>query len=290
MKTIKVLAILSVMALGMNSCTKEAPSGQGTNPFSNPGGDVTTTDPDPGLPVGDVPADFTKKAVVEKITGEWCGYCPAGATVLDGIMAANPNKVVGIAVHGANGDPFEIPYHNWIKSQTSSGGYPTASIDRADRISRGAWPGAVSTSLAKTADCGLAMVAEENGGLLDLDVYVGYNSPISSNTKLTILLTENEVPESSPGAQSGASSGYIHQHLLRGVLTDLPGDAIELNSSDNYTKVSFAGIDLNGMGILDMNNVHIAAILNVEGGASTDNGNDVLNAQESSLNEVKKWD
>ena len=180
MKTLKFLTLIAALSLGIFSCTKDLPQGQGGNPFSNPGGGgSTTTDPDPGLPVGEVPGSFTKKAVVEKITGEWCGYCPDGATVLDGIMAANPDKVIGIAIHGQNGDPFEIPYHSWIKGQTGSGGYPTASIDRADRISRGSWPAAVSTSLAKTAECGIAMVSEENGGILDLDERK--HAPISDN-------------------------------------------------------------------------------------------------------------
>lgn len=288
--------MLSVaLVFGVASCTKDLPAGQGGNPFSNPGGGgTTTTDPDPGLPVGDVPASFSQKAVLEEFTGEWCGWCPEGAKIMDDAIAANPNTVIGIGVH--DGDPMELPAFNaWIKGATSVSGFPNGSVQRANATGRGSWMGQITTALAGTPECGLAMVTSEEAGLIDVDVYIGYNAPVTGSTKLSLFITEDQVPQSSPGAQSNYSSSvvvdanWMHGHVLRGVISADAGDPVTLNSSDNYTLVQFNGVDISSMNILDMANVHVVAMVNVDD-ASTDSGLDILNAQQASLNETKEWD
>lgn len=284
--------LIASIVFGFSSCTKEVPNGDGQNPFYVPGGGGGGTEPEPtpGLPVGEVPASFTKKVVLEENTGEWCGWCPEGAEIMEDNIAANPGKVVGIAIH--DGDPMEVAsYNSWQKGLTNVGGFPNGSVDRADASSRGSWTGAITANLAKTAECGIAMVTSEAGGLLNVDVYVGYNAPIASGKMLTVAIVENDVPQSSPGAQSNYSStvvvdaNWMHSHVFRGTITADAGDPIELNSSDKYTKVEFAGVDLSSFNLLDKANAHVAAFVNDNSGAR-----DVLNAQEASFNEVKKWD
>ena len=302
MKKVLSLCLVAAMIFGLGSCTKEAPNQGGQNPFYVPGGTTNPgstgggdPEPTPGIPVGDVPDSWTKKAVLEENTGEWCGWCPEGAQIMEDAITANPGKVIGIAIH--DGDPMEVAaYNSWQKGLTNVGGFPNGSVQRADASSRGAWMGAINTALGLTADCGLAIVATESGGLLDVDVYVGYNGPIAGDTKISIAIIENNVPQSSAGAQSNYSStvtvdaSWMHSHVFRAMLTANEGDAIDLSSSDKYTKVSFKGVDLNSMKIGDMSNVHIAAFVNVNSGASSASGRDILNAQESGLNETKKWD
>ena len=301
MKKVLSLCLVAAMIFGLGSCTKEAPNQGGQNPFYVPGGTVDPVDgggdpePTPGIPVGDVPGTFTKKAVLEENTGEWCGWCPEGAKIMEDAIAANPGKVIGMAIH--DGDPMEVAaYNSWQKSLTKVGGFPNGSVQRADATSRGSWMGEINTALGLTADCGIAMVTSESGGLLDVDVYVGYNSAITGDTRISIAIIENDVPQSSPGAQSNYSStvtvdaNWKHSHVFRGMVTSNEGDAIALDAADKYTKVSFKGVDLSTMKIADMNNVHVAAFVNVNTGATTASGRDVLNAQEAGLNETKKWD
>lgn len=303
MRKVLSLFLVATIVMSLGSCTKEAPNQGGQNPFYVPGGgggtggDDPDPDPTPGIPVGEVPASFTQKVVLEENTGEWCGWCPEGAKIMDDEIAANPNAVIGVAIH--DGDPMEVAaYNSWHKSFTNVGGFPNGNVSRRDASGRGTWSGFINSDLALTPTCGLAMVTTESGGSLDVDVYVGYNAPVTGDTKISVVITEDKVPQSSPGAQSNYSSSvtvdanWVHGHVFRGVLTANEGDAIDLSSGEKYTKVSFSGVDLNGMGILDMNNVHVVAYVNMNTGAPSPsaNGKWILNAQQATVNETKKWD
>ena len=302
----KVLSLFLVVAvvLSFGSCTKEAPNQGGQNPFYVPGGTVDPVDgggepePTPSLPVGDVPASFTQKVVLEENTGEWCGWCPEGAKIMDDAIAANPNTVIGVAVH--DGDPMEVAaYNTWHKSFTGVGGFPNGNVSRRGAAGRGSWMNWITTDLTQTPDLGLSMVTTESGGSLDVDVYVGYNAPVTGDTKISVVITEDAVPQSSSGAQSNYSSAvtvdanWVHGHVFRGVLTANEGDAIDLSSGEKYTKVSFSGIDLNAMKIGDMSKVHVVAYVNVNSGSTNPNADNggkwILNAQQAKLNETKKW-
>lgn len=311
MKKILSISIALVMILGFGSCTKEAPNQGGSNPYYVPGGNTNPTDggdpePTPSSPVGDVPATFTKKVVIEKYTGEWCGACPNGDNKIASFSTANPGKILGVGIHKAKGDPFEIPYASTLQSHLISGasissfGYPHAAINRQPgstaypntAITGGTttWANVVNSELAKIAECGLALVTKEEGDKIDVDVYVGFNNAITTNnTKVTVYLLENNVPESAPNAQAGGGGNYIHNHVLRAVLTTELGEHIDLNSVSDlkYEKLELKGIDIAGK-YLDKKNLTVLAFVNIKG----DNGNelDILNAQEVHLGETKKFD
>lgn len=120
MKNILSISLIALLALGFSACKKNSPSVVDKNSLGVSPIVTTPTAPvvvDPLAPVGTLPADYTKKVVLEEFTGEWCGWCPEGAKIMEDNIAANPGKVVGIAVH--DGDPMEIPSFNaWIKGLT----------------------------------------------------------------------------------------------------------------------------------------------------------------------------
>lgn len=292
MKKILCLSLIAAFALGFSSCKKNASSVVGSNsvgvtpivPTS-----TSSTPTDPLAAVGALPTSFTKKAVLEEFTGEWCGWCPEGAKVMVDNIAAHPGKVIGIAVH--DGDPFEIPsYNSWLKTLTGVTGYPNGSIDRADASDRGSWTGQINTELAKTAKLGFAMVTKKTGNTVTIKLFIGYNAAIPAGAKLTVAVVEDQVPQSSGGQHNYSTSVVVdgnwkHSHVLRGLVTANDGDAVTLNSSKKYTIVEFKDVDLSTMNINNMNNVSIAAFINLNSSPR-----DILNAQEAGLNETKKWD
>lgn len=287
MKNLILSSLAVVIALGFSSCSRTNPKVSGSN---NLGVTNTTTGaPAASNPVGDVPTGFTKKVVLEEFTGEWCGWCPEGAKIMNDLTAQYPSTFVGVAVH--DGDPMEIASINsYLKTLTGVSGYPNGSVDRADAQGRGSWAGDVSAELAKTAKCGLAMVSKTKSNLLNLDVYVGYNAALPTGSKLTVYLIEDDVPQSAGGQHNYSSTVVVdgnwkHSHVLRAVLTADAGDDFTVTVSKKYTKVSFTDIDLSAFTFNDINNVHAVAFVNVDGSTR-----DVLNAQECTLNETKKWD
>lgn len=291
MKNILSLALIAVIAIGFTACKKNSPSVVDKNSLGvSPITTTTTTAPaDPLAPVGSLPGSYTKKAVLEEFTGEWCGWCPEGAKVMEDLIVANPGKVIGISVH--DGDPMELPTFNaWIKGLTGVSGYPNGSVDRADATGRGSWAGQVASELTKPAKLGIAMVNKKSGDKVDIKVFIGYPAAIPAGAKLTVAVIENDVPQS-PGGQSNYSSTVVvdgnwkHSHVLRGLVTANEGDDVTLNSAKNYTIVEFKGVDLSTLGINNMANVHIAAFVNLNNAPR-----DILNGQEAGLNETKKWD
>jgi thiol-disulfide isomerase/thioredoxin len=290
MKKLLSLTLVTALVLGFASCKKTNSSDTGTNPYTN--GSSTTTTPvvvDPLAQVGPLPTDYTKKTVLEEFTGEWCGWCPEGAEQMELNIAANPGKVVGIAVH--DGDPMEIPsYNSWITTLTANSGFPGGSVDRADATGRGSWTGQITAELAKEAQSGIAMVTKRNGDMVDIKVFVGYKAGISAATRLTVAVIENDVPQSA-GGQSNYSSTVVvdanwkHSHVLRGLVTANEGDPIDLTAGKKYTIVEFKNVDLSSMNIKDMANVHIAAFIH-----TNTTPREVYNAQEAGLTEIKKWD
>lgn len=291
MKKILSITLVAALAFGFTACKKNSANSDGTNFLGSTNNTTVVTPPvvDPLAAVGPLPQSFTKKAVLEEFTGEWCGWCPEGADVMKNVIAANPGKVIGIAVH--DGDPMELPTFNaWIKTLTGVSGYPNGSVDRADATSRGSWAGQIGSELAKTANLGLAMVTKKTGSTYSIKVFIGYTSPLPATSRLTVAITEDQVAQSAGGQHNYSSSVVVdgnwkHSHVLRGFVTSSEGDIVALNSPKKYTIVEFTDVDLSKMGITNFANVSVAAFVNENA-----TPRDIYNAQESGLNEIKKWD
>ena len=299
MKKICSLAIVATLLLGFSACKKNAPSVENSNTFGvTPPAVVAPPTPDLLVEVGAIPTvtgstvfKFTKKALIEEFTGEWCQWCPEGADQLHKILAANPNKVVGIAVH--DGDPMELPTFNaWIKTLTAVSGYPNGSVDRGKASGRGSWNGEVATALTKPANLGIAMVTKTKNNLATIKVFIAYKNAIQAGTSLSVMITEDKVPQSAAGAQKNAptstaivDANYKHGHVLRGVVTKDDGQYIALAKQEKYSIVEFKDVDLSKMNIVNMSNVSVVAFIHYN-----NDTRDVLNVQEAGLNEIKKWD
>lgn len=303
MKKILSLTLAAAMAFSFSACKKVNSSDTGTSPFytaptnTNTGGGTT-------IPVGNVPAKFKQKAIIEEFTGEWCGNCPSGASVMKSIIDAKPDQVVGVAIH--QNDPYEVPgVYNAMQglffagSGVSSIGFPGASISRQKSISasyanaaydgRSEWSQQVDAKLAETAPLGLAMVTKESGDKLSIDLYIGHSTPIATDTRVTIYLIEDNVAESAAGAQASGGGSYVHQHVVRKMLTDNLGDPVDLNNapSTKYTLVKFTNVDIAGT-YKNKSNLKVVALINENGADATKHK--VLNVQQAGLVDVKKWD
>ncbi|MBU3675687.1 MAG: Omp28-related outer membrane protein [Chitinophagaceae bacterium] len=303
MKKILSVSLFALAAFGFSACKKVNSSDTGTSPFyttptnTNTGGGST-------LPVGNVPAKFTQKALIEEFTGEWCGNCPSGASVMKSIIDAKPDQVIGVAIH--QNDPLEVPgVYNAMQglffagSGVSTIGFPGASISRQKSASasytnaayddRSIWSQQVDTKLAETAPLGLAMVTKESGDKLSIDLYIGHSAPIATDTRVTVYLIEDNVAETAPGAQASGGGSYVHQHVVRKVLTDNLGDVVDLNNapSNKYTLVKFTNVDIAGA-YKNKSNLKVVALVNEHGADATKLK--VLNVQEAGIVDVKKWD
>ncbi len=200
------------------------------------------------------PDSFTKKAVLEEFTGEWCPHCPDGAAIIRQIENAYPGKFFAISYHIS--DPFQVGDGNFFDGLFNQYGYPGGVVNRNGMAgSRQYWESNVAQSLTETPNCGLKIETSVNGD--KMDVTVKYAGTEDFDAFLSAMLIEDNVLESSPDAQEGAPAGYKHPDMFRKMLTDRMGDSISVKKG-KIQSVSFNDVNLSRF---DKSNVYVVAFI-----------------------------
>ena len=186
-----------------------------------------------------------KHIILEEFTGIYCGYCPDGHTIANGIYANNPGTVL-INIHSggyatvAAGEPdLKTAMGSAIDAMPGMGitGYPAGAVNRTIltgtvmSAGRGSWSTMANTIKAQAAYCNVAVEGNVDAATRVLtytaQVYYTANSPVTSNS-LTIMLLEDKIfgPQHNYGSPTlynasnyNADGSYNHNHVLRKGLT-----------------------------------------------------------------------
>ncbi|MEY8847851.1 Omp28-related outer membrane protein [Psychroserpens sp. XS_ASV72] len=185
------------------------------------------------------PMTYTRKALIEDYTGDWCGYCTRVSHAIDLVKDNDPlDKVVVVAAHLYNGDPYQNSFGVQLANAFNVTGLPTAYINRADE-----WnfpePSNVSqvTNLATgTTNNGLAIISASKDNNLSFMVSAGFGQN-QNGAKLVVLLLENGLRRDQtnyyPEYYGGADPivNFEHNHVLRHSFTNVLGNAIPGNET-----------------------------------------------------------
>lgn len=75
---------------------------------------------------------YDRKAVVEEMTGLWCGWCPRGMVAMENLKTMYADDVITIALHGGASigynDPLEA--ESYVPLMYFSGSFPSAFVNR----------------------------------------------------------------------------------------------------------------------------------------------------------------
>jgi len=253
--------------------------------------------------IGAPTTQFTKKVLIEKFTGTWCGWCPDGSDVVKSIEATNPNKIIAVEVH--QNDPMEIvstyKYYESLFASVGSFPFPSALINRTPSIqanqqlmeNRTHWTANATAELAKTPILGLAIETKPVDGIATQEqvmVKVAFNQNATEELQLVVYLIENNVVYKQYRYQVGGSGGYIndyeHDKVFRKALTGTEGIAIPaIGTKAGKIFTRMFRIDL--AGYQRANCEIIAFVLNKSSVATTMR---VSNAQKVTLGGVKNWE
>ncbi len=230
-----------------------------------------------------------KNVVLEEFTGIYCGYCPQGHAVANGISDANPNDVVVINVHaGGYANPqgtdpdFRTPFGDGIANQSNLSGYPAGTVNRqvfsgmemnagGTAMSRGNWASTSNQVLGEASYVNVALegTLDVNTRVLTVDVetyFTGTTAP--SSVKLNVALLQSHIA----GTQSGSAGNpdqvlegglYEHNHMLRHLLTGQWGESITTTAQGNLATNQFTytiPADLNGIPY-ELGNLEIVAFV-----------------------------
>lgn len=304
---------MSAMILGFAACSKVNPNKNGTNHLGVTTPTEVTPPPSAVNPVGDMPADFTKKAVIEEATAVWCGYCPNGAYYLNQACTNNPDKVYGVAYHKTDVfsdmyDAFTAKASGELSSEFNISGIPGGVVNRISTSNNyNSWGATASAEIKKVATCGLAMVTKKViDNQYEIEVHAGFNASMSGDYRLVVYILEDDVHKGaaynqhnymdadagSPWQGKGdpmSAANFRHNHVFRQSLVNgLHGDAIDaakMKAGGEFVKT----YSLDASSEWDLSKVSVLAMI-VKKGSSGATQHYVENVQECKLGETKKWD
>lgn len=255
-----------------------------------------------------------KRVLVEEGTGAWCGYCPRGATTLLNTIDKYPDKVIGVAVHNADGMtiPEEAAY-----SSAYMNGFPNMTIDRKRHnvsgtkigVSDGAIVGPIQTQMVVPAKVDVALenlVYSSANRTLTVDVKATFVTNVIGDIRFNLYIVEDSVKGSGTGwdqsnymSKTGGDPdpnspwynfppkipNFYHRHVLRAMLGGTWGDAgvipDPVQSGGTYTKSYTYKVPNN----FNTNRIHVVGIVQMYN--SSADKREVLNVIQQGLLETK---
>jgi len=182
-----------------------------------------------------------KNAILEEVTGVFCGECPDGHRMATLIESTYPGRVFLVNIDaGPYAEIYNLP--GYIDLRIAEGeaidsasnndyGYPAGFVNRKNTpswvLERGAWSGAVNSVLSEISPVNVFVKSsvDKMTRKLTTEVEFYYTGNSQSKTNyLTVMLTQDNII----GKQTGLSLNplnctpdglYRHNHVLRKVLT-----------------------------------------------------------------------
>ncbi|OJW99391.1 MAG: hypothetical protein BGO70_13185 [Bacteroidetes bacterium 43-93] len=177
-----------------------------------------------------VSTNGTKHVLVEESTGNWCGYCPDGASIVEDIRKNIPNAVC-VSYHGYSGtgdamiivpgDSFNNAAPMWLKPIPGSGhyshadstpvfcqGYPNACIDRVLLArDRNYWTSDVNSQLGNAApvDVALSHFFDSKTNTVTINVGVTTKTALSGSYAINAYIVEDSLTSES------SNTGYYQK-------------------------------------------------------------------------------
>lgn len=226
------LAVFIFLAVIVSGCKEKGPliSFKDDKPL------LDTTYIDNNLPVKD-----HRKVFIEEFTGVHCTNCPLGHETIQDILTNSPDSVVAVSMHNSNtlAEPFageeDFRIEEGIKISDKLGGtgaIPSASIDRnvfpgniLPAVFRPSWPGLTKQRLSvpSPVNIDITNVFDDVTRNLLTNVKLHYTRNVDSLNHLSIMITESGVISPQKMPDLSTNSTYVHNHLLRGMVTSTFG-------------------------------------------------------------------
>lgn len=234
---------------------------------------------------------FKSNVMVEDYTGVWCGNCPRVVVALDQAsqqLGTNEDQLIKVAIHRSSSNPTDAsydPYNFDASAFEPNGGYPKAYINRKTRWTPLEYNnlGMVVTQTQINKRLGLKLKTETINNAIKLKVD-GLFSDNFSQLSLIVYQLESgfvydQVNYTTFFNGDDIIQNFVHDHVLRNILTNANGDAISNSSTGTEFSREFS-IPLNT--ITNSQNAEFVAFI-------VDNAGNVLNARSVKVNQIQNY-
>ena len=237
----KIILGTLLIAILFVACTKEqVPAGLILN--------QTISFTDTTYTISQTPAAQEKVIFFEEATGVHCLNCPAGAAALQALKVANPNRILSAAVYSKFLNEFQSPAKYNFNSQDAQdlveflGGDPSKPFAAIDRINNGSgyfydrndWSTMVADLLTKSTPLNIDLSVTSFTEYYNLNAKITFTENIKQDLAISIFLIEDSVKDLQYFPSSVIDTNYIHNHILRKIVTPLTGISFLQEASTKY--------------------------------------------------------
>lgn len=211
------------------------------------------------------------RAYVEKYTGPKCKNCPMADVTLDAAHHRFGDKLIVISVNHPTGQG--VPWVGDPDLRTDDGTawaqyfgiseLPSAYLNRGTHLYTGSMSeiaADIETAVNQTPQAGIGVTATAAGDSISISVDVELYSQFDGGLSLTLALTEDSLVYKQSMPEGEPDEHYVHNHMLRDVITSTWGDDIPMEGLSGEHKVGrFSYVVTNGD--IRLENCHIVALL-----------------------------
>ena len=246
----KAIVIVSAIIFCFAACDKIDPSEDGTYTVES-GAEVTVEE-------GTSVSDHTHRVWIEKYTGPRCNNCPDADTIIHDLMeqASYKDKVVATSIHT---NSFGVPISGSPDFRTPEGqtwsetfgieNYPSVMLNRQSANNEMDIITDISTLSSKIdqisntpADIAIAVSCstDPESGKLNVTTALELLNDIEGDITLTVFIIEDALIAAQRYIDHSTlavmtNSTYVHNHVLRKLVTDLWGQDVEIGRQSGTT-------------------------------------------------------
>ncbi len=238
-----------------------------------------------------------KKIVMEELTGVTCVNCPEkGTDAIDALMAANPNRIIPIAIHSGS---FTEPHNNSkydfrvadgesiVTFLGGEAGKPSSSIDRIADANNifirfpSEWSSVVASQKNKTTPLNLHMTSEYNEAqnIVEVIIKTAFTSNVTEDLNVSLYVVENDIKDVQ-SFETYIDTAYVFKHVFRKSITSVQGSPLNFAPKNTGTvlqkRISFEPL-ITGTNKWNLDKCHLVGIVSK---AST---KEVVHAEEISM-------
>lgn len=208
--------------------------------------------------------DFIRRTLVMKLTGTWCVNCPIMSEGIHAAVEQYPDHIVAMNMYDGGSGDLSYPDESYYAGELYRiEGYPACIVNDYADVANGSVSQNTSSivSLAEEAIAGLPANTVIGGVAVvssdSVSVALDVSAKAAGEHYVSLWLLEDGIV----AAQTGASSDYVHDHVIRSTVTGHQGDLYLLESG--VTGLTFR-LPIPET-VLEPDNLKVVAVVSSEG-------------------------